>query len=167
MTGNAANTAPGEPSPAGARRHSLALVAAVAAATSVHHIFRFGIGWTPKALVLLAVPFVLLALHRRTGRRALLIAYAAYAGGAVLLFGIVDGFLDHTLKVLGLANVTFLAGSDVEFVTTVHTLWSRQATYWFYEGTGVLTFMLSVPALVFTLRHVATELRRAQPLPDG
>lgn len=62
---------------------------------------------------------------------------------------------------LGLANVTFLPGSDAEFVVTTFTLWSPQATWWFYKGTGALTFLLAVPALVATLRLVVAELRLA------
>lgn len=119
-------------------------------ATGVHHIFRLGPELILPTLIGSTLPLVLLSLYDRFQRRWLAYVYSAYAALTVFWFGFLDGFLDHVLKAVGLENTTFLPGSDAEVVATVFSLWSQGATTVFYEGTGVLSAMLAVPAAVST-----------------
>lgn len=126
-------------------------------ATSIHHIFRMGLGLVPASLVALALPLGLMAAYRRYRARGWAWAYTIYAGLIFLWFGFFDGFLDHVFKALGLNNVTFLPGSDAEVVATVFHLWSPEASNVFYEGTGVLTTLFGVVAVVLAVRFLLAE----------
>jgi hypothetical protein len=130
------------------------------AATTLHHTFRFGPQWLWTASALFLVALALIALYRRTGSRSLAYAYGLFSALTVISFGILDGFLDHVLKVAGLGNLTLLEGSDAAFVETYYGLWSQNATYWFYEGTGITTFALSIPATWHTVRFMLYLVRR-------
>ena len=66
----------------------------------------------------------------------------------------IDGFLDHVLKALGLSHLTFLPGGDAEVVQTIFSLWSPQAGNIFYEGTGILTFVGSVFATLYLFQFI-------------
>ena len=130
------------------------------AATGIHHIFRLGTELIPVTLAAMAVPWLLLFAYDRFRHWAALVAYAAYAALIVFWFGIVDGFMDHVLKVLGMENLTLLPGSEAEVVATVYALWSPAATYWFYEGSGVVSFLLSLAAAGYTVMFLAAAFRR-------
>lgn len=133
-------------------------LSATLAMTGVHHVFRLGLELMLPVLIGTALPWVLLALYDRFRGRWLAYVYGIYAALAVFWFGFLDGFLDHVLKAVGLENTTFLPGSDAEVVATVFALWSQEATTIFYEGTGVLSAVLAVPAAVATFIFVAGEL---------
>ena len=147
------------------RTKSLSLVSLllVIVTTAVHHIFRLGPELVPVSIVMLGVPVVILALYEKTKHHALLIAYGIYSALVIFLFGIIDGFIDHVLKALGLQNTTFLPGSEAEIVATVYSLWSPGATYTFYEGSGVLTFLLSIAATIYTAMFLNEGLRSPRP----
>lgn len=130
------------------------------AATGVHHVFRMGPMLIIPSLIALLLPIALLMLWRRSGRGALLVAYAVFAALIVFWFGVLDGFLDHAIKAMGLENLTFLPGSDAPVVATYYALWSQEATTFFYEATGVLTAALCLPVLAFTTLML---LRQAGP----
>ncbi len=141
---------------------SLASLLATLAVTGVHHVFRLGPELIAPVAVGIIIPIVLLAVYRRTARRAVLAAYAVYAGLIVFWFGFLDGFLDHAVKAAGLDNITFLPGSDAEIVATVFSLWSQTATTAFYEWTGVASAALALATLVSTSVYLLAELT-----PDG
>jgi hypothetical protein len=127
--------------------------------TTIHHVYRLGLGLLPVFFILtLALPVGLLWLFRRNSSRWVLGAYGLLNFLIFLWFGFFDGFLDHVFKLLGLNNITFLAGSDAEIVETVFHLWSVEAGHWFYELTGALTFIVSLLALYYTVRFIMTRL---------
>lgn len=140
----------------------LSLVGAIGA-TGVHHVFRLGPMLIVPSVIALLLPIALMLLWRRTGRGALLAAYAVFAGLIVLWFGVLDGFLDHAVKAVGLDNLTFLPGSDAPVVATYYSLGSQEATSFVYEATGVLTAVLCLPVVVLTtlllLRRVGPRSR--------
>lgn len=150
-------------------RLSLTSLVATVVMTTVHHVFRMGFEILPVALVLLAVPPALLWWFLARGHRIALWLYAAAAASVVLWFGVVDGFADHVIKVLGLPHLTLLPGSDAETVTTVHSLWSPGASDAFYEWTGIATFVLAIPATWFTYRlvHAPGGQTATTPAPQG
>lgn len=130
------------------------------AATGVHHVLRLGPMLIMPSVIALLLPIALMLLWRRTGRGTLLVGYAVFAAMIVLWFGVLDGFLDHVLKGVGLDNLTFLPGSEAPLVATYYALWSQDATTFAYEATGALTAVLCLPVVVFTTLLL---LRRADP----
>jgi hypothetical protein len=137
---------------------SLVAIAAMTVVTSTHHVYRLGLGVLVPALVLIALPVLLLRWQRRSGTRVALWAYAGLNLLTFSWFAFVDGFLDHVIKALGLQNTTFLPGGDAETVPTVFHLWSTQAGDLFYEGSGILTFALGLVAMGLTAAFVRTAL---------
>jgi hypothetical protein len=143
-------------------RLSVLSITATTVATSVHHFYRLGFEVLLPALVVIALPLVLMWWLRSSGSRVALWSYAVVNGLVFFWFGFIDGFLDHVLKALGLQNTTFLPGSEAEVVQTVFSLWSPQAGHVFYEGTGVLTAVAGFVAVYFCYRlvrhsHLATS----------
>jgi hypothetical protein len=137
---------------------SLAALVATLTATGIHHIFRLGPALLLPTAIGIAVPVVLYILHARTGRAALLWAYALYAALVVFWFGFLDGFLDHVAKAAGMDNITFLPGSEQEIVATAMQLWSPSATTAFYEGTGILSAALALVTVLTTGLYLYREL---------
>lgn len=138
--------------------NSLVAVIAMTVVTSIHHVYRLGLEVVVPALVLLAIPVLLLRWQRRSGSRVALWAYAGLNLLTFSWFAFVDGFLDHVVKALGLENTTFLPGGDEETVPTVFDLWSTRAGDLFYEGTGILTFALGLLAMGLTAAFVRAAL---------
>lgn len=133
-------------------------------ATGIHHIFRLGPALILPTAIGVAVPFVLWVLYARTGKPALLWAYAAYAALVVFWFGFLDGFLDHVAKAAGVDNITFLPGSEKEIVGTAMQLWSQSASAAFYEWTGILSAVLALLTVISTGLYLYRELpARAEP----
>jgi hypothetical protein len=138
--------------------NSLVAVVAMTVVTSIHHVYRLGLEVLVPALVLIALPVLLLRWQRRSGTRVALGAYTGLSLSIFSWFAFLDGFLDHVIKALGLQNTTFLPGGDAETVPTVFHLWSTQAGDLFYEGTGILTFALGLVAMGFTAAFVRAAL---------
>ena len=127
------------------------------ALTSIHHIFRLGYGLLIPTLVLTILPYALLRGYAATGNTAVMKIYSFYSALMFVWFGFIDGFLDHVLKVLGLKNLTFLAGGEAEVVQTALSLWSPAAGNIFYEGTGVLTFIAGIFAMIHLVRMILAK----------
>ena len=131
---------------------SLISLTAAAAVASVHHVYRLGPEVLLPAVIITVLPYPLLRHYRSSGSR---LAAGSYAGLAALIFvwfGLIDGFLDHVLKALGLQHTTLLPGGDAAVVPTAFSLWSPEAGNLFYEATGVLEFALSVIAIYHCYR---------------
>lgn len=151
------------PSHVSSRLPLLTLVSSVAtvALTAAHHIFRLGLEMAVPAVIMVLVLAGSMWAFVRTRRRSALWVYTAANVLIFVWFGLVDGFLDHVLKAVGLANVTVLAGSEAEVVETVYSLWSPAAGNLFYELTGVLTFV--VGAVAVTLNVLLLRTRGDRP----
>jgi hypothetical protein len=137
---------------------SLLSISIAAIFTTVHHVYRLGLGVLPIFLVISLLPIGFLWLFRRHENKVFLLAYALTNALIFFALGFFDGFLDHVFKLLGFQPVTFLAGSDAEIVETVFHLWSEQAGYWFYELTGVIVAISSFIALVYTAKFVIARM---------
>lgn len=135
---------------------SLRTITATGLLTSIHHIFRLGLYPVLIAAVLAIVflPPLLMLWYVRNANRWAARVYGVVVAYIIAFFGVVDGFLDHVLKAVGLQNTTFLPGGDAEFVPTVMSLWSPQASNVFYEGTGVLTAVASLVAAYFLVKFL-------------
>jgi hypothetical protein len=150
-------------------RLSLISITLTAIITASHHVFRDGFGLIVPWIIIILLPYVLIRWFTHTGTKWAVGMYGLYNILMITQLGVVDGFLDHTLKALGLQHMTFLPGGEAEVVKTVFSLWSPQAGNIFYEGTGILTFIGSVFATVYlyqfirALRH-RTEKRAKEQL---
>lgn len=120
--------------------------------TSIHHIFRLGFGFLIPAVILTILPYVMMRWYEKSRNEIILKSYSFFSVLMFFWFGVVDGFMDHVLKVIGLQNMTFLPGSDAEVVKTALSLWSPEAGNIFYEGTGVLTFIIGVFAMAYLIK---------------
>jgi hypothetical protein len=143
-------------------RTRLALISLTAAATvaSVHHVYRLGPEVLIPALIITALPYLLLRRYRSSGSRLAIWSYAGLAASIFTWFGFVDGFLDHVLKALGLHHTTLLPGGEATVVPTVYSLWSPEAGNLFYEGTGILEFAFSAIAIYHCYRLLRTQAER-------
>jgi hypothetical protein len=136
---------------------SLVSITLTSIITDIHHIYRLGFAVLLPAALIVVLPYVLMRWYKHTGKKAALWAYGSLASVIVVWFGVIDGFLDHVLKALGLQNTTFLPGGDAEVVKTVFSLWSPEAGNIFYEGSGILTFIASVFAVYYAIRFIQAQ----------
>ena len=141
-------------------RPALISLTAAAAVASIHHVFRLGPEVLVPAVIITLLPYLLLRWYRSSRTRLALGSYAALTALVFIWFGIVDGFLDHVLKALGLQHTTLLPGGEAPVVPTVYSLWSPEAGNLFYEGTGVLEFVLSAIALYYCHRLLRSRASR-------
>jgi hypothetical protein len=140
-------------------RYPLITLTAAAAVAAIHHVYRLGPGVLIPAAIITALPYLLLRRYRSSGSGVALWSYAGLAALIFLWFGLVDGFLDHVMKALGFQHTTLLPGGDATVVHTVLSLWAPEAGNLFYEGTGILEFLLSTVAMYFCHRF----LRQSRP----
>ena len=138
-------------------RLSLISITLMMFVTSVHHIFRLGYGlWIPTA-ILTALPYTLMRWYGSSRNTTILKAYSLLSALMFLWFGFIDGFLDHVFKAVGLQNTTFLPGGEAEVVKTALALWSPAAGNIFYEGTGILTFVVGVFAMGYLIKMIRSK----------
>lgn len=135
-------------------RLSLISITLTAIITTTHHVFRDGLGLLVPGGIIILLPFVLMRWFTQTGNKWPIWIYGLYNVLIIVQLGVIDGFLDHVLKALGLSHLTFLPGGDAEVVKTVFSLWSPQAGNIFYEGTGILTFVGSVFATLYLYQFI-------------
>lgn len=144
-------------------RKALGFLVAAIVVTSVHHVYRLGPAFVPSSLAALALPLGLAAWYRHAGHAVLLRALGAYGLVVFVGVGVFDGFLDHTLKALGLPRFYMLEGSEAEVVATYFRFASPEMGHLFYEATGILTFALGAVAAVHATRLLVRP-RRAAPV---
>lgn len=135
-------------------RLSLISITLTAIITTIHHVFRDGLGLLVPGGILILLPYVLMRWITRTGNKWAVWIYGLYNVLIIVQFGVIDGFLDHVLKALGFSHLTFLPGGDAEVVKTFFSLWSPQAGNIFYEGTGILTFVGSFFATLYLYQFI-------------
>jgi len=135
-------------------RLSLISITLTAIITSTHHVFRDGLGLLVPGGIIILLPYVLMRWFTQTGNKWPVWIYGLYNVLIIVQLGVIDGFLDHVLKALGLSHLTFLPGGDAEVVQTVFSLWSPQAGNIFYEATGILTFVGSVFATLYLFQFI-------------
>ena len=145
-------------------RLSLVSITLTAALTSIHHIYRLGLELLVPALIVTILPYLLMRWFMQTGNKGALWAYGLLTALIVIWFGIIDGFLDHVMKALGFQNTTFLPGSEAKVVKTVFSLWSPEAGNFFYEWTGILTFIVGVFAVYYYYKFLQAQRPQVQML---
>ncbi len=141
---------------------SLISIMLTAIISASHHVFRDGLGQIVLFLIIILLPYVLIRWFTHTGTKWAVAIYGLYNILIIAGLGVVDGFLDHTLKALGVQHTTILPGGEAEVVKTVFSLWSPAAGNSFYEGTGILTFIGSIFATVYLFQFVRTLHQRTE-----
>lgn len=136
---------------------SLISITLTAFITAVHHVYRLGPMFIIPAVVIVLLPFLVMRWFQRTRSRGALWVYGLLTAFIFVWFGVVDGFLDHVMKALGLQNTTFLPGGEEEVVKTVFSLWSPEAGNVFYEWTGILTFAVGVFAVYYCYKFIRAQ----------
>jgi hypothetical protein len=128
--------------------------------TTIHHVFRLGLGSLPMWMPIIMLPIGLAVLFKRSKfkNRWLLAAYGLVSYAIIGWFGIMDGLFDHTFRVLGLNNITWLPGGDVEFVKTAFLIGSVETSHWIFQITGSFAFIASLFALFFTSKFIVGRL---------
>src|SRR6266508_2205235 len=127
---------------------SLISIMLTAIISASHHVFRDGLGQIVLFLIIILLPYVLIRWFTHTGTKWAVAIYGLYNILIIAGLGVVDGFLDHTLKALGVQHTTILPGGEAEVVKTVFSLWSPAAGNSFYECTCMLTVIRSGSATV-------------------
>jgi hypothetical protein len=145
-------------------RLSLISITLTATITSIHHIYRLGLGLLVPAIIVTLLPYILIRWFMHTGNKGALWAYGLLTSLIVVWFGIIDGFLDHVMKALGFQNTTFLPGGEAKVVKTVFSLWSPEAGNFFYEWTGILTFIVGVFAVYYCYKFIQAQRPQAHTL---
>ena len=133
-------------------RRAFWFLMAALAVTSVHHVYRMGPAFLPTVLIGLLVPPFLVACYRQSGQIFILRLLGGYAIIVYISVGVFDGFLDHTLKALGLPRYYMLPGSEAEIVATYYNFLSVEVGHLFYESTGIATFLLGSVAMFYSIR---------------
>lgn len=140
-------------------RYSLAAILLTGLVTTLHHVYRLGLGAVlPFIILTMLMPYLLMYWYRRTSSLIAISLYGLLNFLIFLWFGFIDGFLDHVFKALGLENVTFLAGGEAEVVETAFSLGSPELGNFFYEGTGVLTSIISLFVLYYGYQLIRAAL---------
>lgn len=114
--------------------------------TSIHHLYRFGFEVIVPEAIVIALPYLLMRWFWRGGRWLAFAAYGIFSALIILWFGISDGLLDHTVKLLGGTPIHFLPEAPI-----VGDL--------LYETTGILTFVASVFAAYFLYKFIRDTVR--------
>ena len=110
--------------------------------TSVHHAYEIGYGAIVLALFVVVLPALSVQRYRQTGSRIALWVYGLLTAWLVVGFGLVDGFWNHTVKLLGLqlhALLSFHGGG-------AHGVQKAVMGNLVHEGTGILTFIIGTVA---------------------
>jgi predicted PurR-regulated permease PerM len=72
--------------------------------TSAHHLYRFGFDFLISAIILTFLPYVLFRWFKHTRNKTVknivFSAYGLFNGFLIFSLGLIDGGLDHTLRLL-------------------------------------------------------------------
>jgi hypothetical protein len=127
--------------------------------TSAHHIYELG----PRLLILvpllimMLLPSVFMLWFKHTRHKVALLAYGLFNAFVITGFGITDGLLDHTFKVVGSYIGASLPGGSEKVVG--FSFLSPIAGDFFFEGTGILTFIASMFVAYYGYKFIQAEIR--------
>ena len=120
---------------------SLAASSATIVLASVTHAYEFGYRAFAAGFAIIVLLYGISKLYQRTGHKVLLVFYGLLNAWVVIGFGLVNGFWNHAFKVF----LHYLHnGSLPPFLAKLFM--TPQIGSFVYEGTGVLTFAMSVAA---------------------
>jgi len=119
--------------------------------TSAHHLYRLGFEVLIPALVIVFVPYLLMRWYRRSGSKLALWFYGVLNVLVISWFGVIDGFADHVVKAFGRYILTPLTGESVKIGSMILPPYEGD---FFYEITGILTFIASAFATYYGIKMI-------------
>jgi hypothetical protein len=131
---------------------SLAAIAATVILASITHAYEFGYRAFIAGLISLALLCGMSVLYQRTKKKVFLFFYGLLNAWVIIGFGLLNGFWNHSFKVFLFylhngALPPFLA----KLFMTPHI------GSFFYEGVGVLTFVMSMVASYYGYKLIKEE----------
>lgn len=129
---------------------SLISIIATAVFTSIHHFYEIGFHAVILVLFFMVAPSLLMSRYNKTGKKVFLWIYGLLNTWLVIGLGLVDGFLNHTIKLLS---------SQVHALLALHGGGTSAVEKTFggnfiYEGTGILTFVVSMFAVYYGYKFI-------------
>jgi len=127
-----------------AASRSLVVISAIVILASMTHANEFGHGAFIVGSFVIAILCVLNILYQRTKNKIFLVSYGLINALVVIGFGLINGFWNHAFKVF----LYYLHNNSLPpFLAQLFM--TPQIGSFFYEGAGVLTFVLSVVAVYY------------------
>lgn len=118
---------------------SLAGISATVILTSITHAYGFGYRAFVAGFIVIAFLCAFNILYRRTGNKVFLVFYGFLNAWVIIGFGLFDGFWNHAIKVfLQYLHNGYLPPFLAKLFLT------PQIRSSFFEGVGVLTFVMSM-----------------------
>lgn len=128
---------------------SLAAVSAVVILASITHAYEFGHRAFIAGVILIALLYALNNMYRRTRNKFVLVFYGLLNAWVIIGFGLFNGFWNHTFKLfLNFLHNGYLPPFMAKFFLT------PQIGNFFFEGVGVLTFVMSIFAAYYGYRFI-------------
>ena len=128
---------------------SLAGASAVVVLASVTHAYEFGYRAFIAGLILIALLCALNILYRRTRNKVFLVLYGLLNAWVIIGFGLFNGFWNHAFKLF----LIFLHnGSLPPFLAKFFM--TQQTGGIFFEGVGMLTFVMSIFAANYGYKFI-------------
>ena len=123
---------------------SLAAIAATIVLASLTHAYEFGYRAFIAGLIVIGLLCGMSILYRRTKKKVFLVFYGLLIVWIIIGFGLINGFWNHGMKVF----LYYLHnGSLPPFLAKLFV--TPQIGSPFFEGAGVLTFVMSVFAAYY------------------
>jgi hypothetical protein len=120
---------------------SLAGISATVILASVTHAYQFGSRAFVAGFIVIALLCGMNILYRRTSSRVFLVLYGLLNAWVIIGFGLLNGFWNHSFKVF----LYYLHNGNLPpFLAKLFM--TPQIGGFFYEGAGVLTFVMSMVA---------------------
>jgi hypothetical protein len=128
--------------------------------TSVHHLYRFGFGFFIPAIIIIFLPYVLFRWFKHTRNKIVLSAYGLFNLFVIFWLGLIDGGLDHALRVFNNYVLAPLYDGVPPLKLDFRMLPpTKLAGNFFYEITGILCFVASLFATYYLNKFLRDKNR--------
>jgi hypothetical protein len=126
--------------------------------TSIHHFYRFKWEVFIPAMLVIFLPILFMRWYLQSGKRAALWLYGIFSTLIIIWFGIIDGGLDHTLLAI---NEYILIPLGISSLSVDLRLLPPSALSgeFFYELTGILSFIASLFAAYYSYKFIRAAVR--------
>lgn len=126
--------------------------------TSIHHLYRFEWDVFIPAMLVIFLPILFMRWFLHSGKRVALWLYGIFSALIIIWFGIIDGGVDHTLLAI---NEYVLMPLGIRSLSVDLRLLPPSALTgdFFYELTGILSFIASLFAAYYSYKFIRAALK--------
>lgn len=126
--------------------------------TSIHHLYRFEWDVFIPAMLVIFLPILFMRWFLHSGKRVALWLYGIFSALIIIWFGIIDGGVDHTLLAI---NEYVLVPLGIRSLSVDLRLLPPSALTgdFFYELTGILSFIASLFAAYYSYKFIRAALK--------